>query len=62
MMTPQHERWAEALAVKRRYGGETAAFVAERIGALALADDDAGVIRWREIAACLEQLDPGTIQ
>ncbi|HEV7290446.1 hypothetical protein [Sphingomonas sp.] len=43
-MTPDQERWAEALAVERLHG------------ALALAGDSAGVARFRQIAAKLESI------
>lgn len=55
-MTPDHERWAEALAIERQHGDQAPVFVAERIGALALAGDEAGVERFRQIAARLDQL------
>lgn len=42
--------------VHRLYGEGACVHVAERIGALALAGDDAGVKRWREIARRLDQL------
>lgn len=55
-MTPAEERMAEALAVERMHGDRAPVFVAERIGALALAGDMEGVERWRQIAAQLDQL------
>lgn len=62
MLSPEEERWAEALAVQRQHGDNADAFVAERIGALALMGDDAGVARWREISARLDRLREGTLQ
>lgn len=56
-MTPDEERWAEALAVQRRHGEGAPVFVAERIGALALEGDMPGIRRWKEIAARLDALD-----
>ena len=56
MLTPEQERWAEALAVQRLQGQRAHVHVAERIGALALAGDAAGVQRWRDIAARLAEL------
>ncbi|WP_200909551.1 MULTISPECIES: DUF6961 family protein [unclassified Sphingomonas] len=47
---------AEALAVERIYGAHAPRHVAERIGALALAQDVAGIARWKEIAVRLDQL------
>lgn len=62
-MTPDQERWAEALAVQRIHGTGARAHVAERLHALALAGDTAGVERWREIAVRLDRLTrPGTLQ
>jgi hypothetical protein len=55
-LTPERERYAEALAVERIHGDQAPAFIAERIGALAMAGDQAGVQRWREIADRLDQL------
>lgn len=58
-MTPDQERWAEALAIERQHGAMAPVWIAERIGALALAGDFAGVTRFREIAAKYEQLLAG---
>lgn len=58
MMTPDEFRWAEALALERAHGDRVHVFVAERIGALALAGDVAGVERMRAIAGKLEALTP----
>ncbi|MBP8235641.1 MAG: hypothetical protein KAY22_25435 [Rhizorhabdus sp.] len=55
-MTPDEERWAEALAVERIHGAGAPRYVAERIGTLALAGDQAGVDRWKAIASKLDQL------
>ena len=55
-MTPDQERWAEALAIERLHGDKASVWVAERIGALALAGDTAGVARFKEIAARLVDL------
>ena len=58
-MTPDEERLAEALAVQRMHGESAPVFVAERIGALALAGDAAGVERWRQIATKLDGIRAG---
>ena len=55
-MTPDEERWAEALAVQRRHGEDAPVFIAERIGTLALEGDLSGIRRWKEIAARLDAL------
>lgn len=59
-MTLSHEQhlWACALAVERQHGARAPVFVAERIGALALAGDAAGVGRWRAIVVRMAQLAP----
>ncbi len=59
-MTLSHEQhlWACALAIERQHGARAPVFVAERIGALALADDAAGIERWKAIAARMERLAP----
>lgn len=61
-MSPDQERWAEALAVDRQHGAMAPAIIEERIRTLALAGDEAGVTRWREIAERYEQLQSGTMQ
>lgn len=50
------ERWAEALAVEREHGANAGDFFAERVRTLALAGDQAGVVRWLDIATRLDQL------
>ena len=55
-MTPDQERWAEALAIERMHGEDAPRWIAERIGALALAGDEAGVRRFTGLAARLDQL------
>jgi len=53
-LTLENERLAEALAVLRIHGDGAQVHVAERIGALALAGDAAGVERWRQIARAMD--------
>lgn len=55
-MTPERERWIEALAIERIHGNTAPLWIAEQIGALALEGDEAGIARFREIAARLDQL------
>lgn len=55
-LTPDQERWAEALAVQKHYGEQAAKHVASRIDALADAEDLEGVRRWNEIGARLARL------
>jgi hypothetical protein len=55
-LRPEQERQAEALAVLRIHGTGAALYVAERIGALAIDGDFAGVERWKQIAARLEPM------
>jgi hypothetical protein len=61
-VSPEQERWAEALAVDRQYGDQAHVHIAERIGALAVEGDMAGVQRWKQIAARLDQLWRGAVQ
>lgn len=56
ILTAEHERTAEALAIERLYGDRAPVFIAERIGALAVMGDRAGVDRFRKIAARLDQV------
>jgi hypothetical protein len=56
------ERLSEALAIERWKGADAHVYVAERIGALALAGDTAGVERFRGIAAKLDALRRGSVQ
>ncbi|HEX8556002.1 MAG TPA: hypothetical protein VF695_14945 [Sphingomonas sp.] len=55
-MTPEQERYAEALAIERIHGADAARWVAERIGTLALAGEVEGVARFVEIARRLDRL------
>ena len=50
------ERWVEALKIEEIHGDDAPRWVAERIGALALDGDEAGVARWKAVAARLDQL------
>lgn len=65
-MTEDQERWAGAPAVHRQCGGQPQLRVAARIGSLAVAEDEAGVMRWREVADRLDPLlyglDNGSLQ
>lgn len=58
-MNPDQERWAEAMAIEQRHGDAAPVFVAERLGALALEGDWAGVTRWQAIAQRLDSLRSG---
>ncbi|WP_300114275.1 hypothetical protein [Sphingobium sp.] len=55
-MTPDQERYAEALAIERMHGAYAPQWIAERIGSLAMAGDEAGVLRLVEIARRLDEL------
>lgn len=61
-LTQRQFRIAEALQVERMHGDAAPRFVAERIGALALAGDEAGVARWKAIAFELDALTRGSQQ
>lgn len=58
-MTPERELWACALLIERQHGDDAPAFIASRIGELALAGDAAGVERWKAIAEKLSLLWTG---
>lgn len=55
-MDPETQRWAEALAIHRRFGEAAPEHVAQRLGALGLAGDGGGVERWTQIAKRLDQI------
>ncbi|MEC3947826.1 DUF6961 family protein [Sphingobium sp. HWE2-09] len=57
-MTEDQERWAEALAIERRFGRNALAHIATMVSELALAGDEAGVQRWIAIAERFDQLQP----
>lgn len=61
-MSPDEEDLAAALWVIAQHGSRAEAFVAERIGALALRGDHAGIVRWRAIAAELQALRARSVQ
>ena len=52
-LTPEQHILACALEVERQHGESAPVFVAERIGALALEGDFAGVEMWKAIAAAM---------
>ena len=56
MVTPNQFRWDEALSLEKLHGHVAPHFVAERIGALALAGDAAAVEPFLQIADRLEAL------
>ena len=57
-LTPEQHILACALEVERQHGERAPVLVAERIGALALEGDVAGVTMWKAIAAAMaEHLD-----
>lgn len=53
---PDWELWACADTVVRQHGPGAPRFVAERIGALVLAGDAAGVATWKAIAPRVHEL------
>uniref|UniRef100_UPI0035CB7C1D DUF6961 family protein n=1 Tax=uncultured Sphingomonas sp. TaxID=158754 RepID=UPI0035CB7C1D len=61
-MTPEQERWAEALAVQRIYGDRAAQHAAERVAMLAASGDQDGVARWMAIACLLDRLAADVLQ
>lgn len=61
-MLSDWEVWACALEVQREHGDAAPRFVAERIGALVLEGDLAGVEAWKAIALRLQQLQAQSAQ
>jgi hypothetical protein len=61
MAISDRELWACANEVQRQRGDRARLFVAERIGALALAGHEAGIATWKAIAARLDQLQPASV-
>ena len=55
-MLTDWERWAVAVTVIRQHGEGVEHFVAERIGALALAGDQEGAAAWRQVAQRVARL------
>ena len=55
-MISDWELWASADQVIKQHGDQALAFVAERIGALALAGDKAGIATWKAIGARIDQM------
>ena len=51
------ELWACAIQVERQHGKDAPGFIAERIGALAVSGDAAGIATWKMIAERLDQLN-----
>jgi hypothetical protein len=58
-MTEEQHLWACVLEVERQHGEGANIFVTERIGALALAGDSAGIERWKAIASRLQAIRRG---
>jgi len=61
MVPDDRELWACAIQVERQHGDDAPRFVAERIGALAVAGDQDGVTTWKAIAQRLDQLRRRTV-
>ncbi len=61
-MTPEEERWAEALLALRLHGDRAPDWIAERIEALAIVGDERGVERFMGMAVRLDALKDGTRQ
>jgi len=59
MSVDDRELWACALQMERRHEKDAPRFVAERIGALAVAGDQPSVATWKAIAQRLDQLRRG---
>lgn len=55
-MTPEHQIWAVALWVEKNHGDHGSVYIAEQIGRLALAGDEAGTAAWKKVAARYSEL------
>ncbi len=58
-MISDWELWSIACTVERQHGEDAPRFIAERIGALALAGKMDGLEVWRQVAARVDQLRRG---
>jgi hypothetical protein len=56
MMDHDQENWAIASTLLTEHGDDAPLHVAARLGALMIAEDMAGIERWKAIARCMEQL------
>ncbi len=56
LVTDEEHLWGCAVAIEKLHGADAPRHVAERIGALTLAGDFAGIARWQAVAACLMKL------
>lgn len=61
-MLSDRELWACAAEAERQHGEGAALFIAERIGALLLSGDLAGIETWKAIAGRLQQLRGGAVR
>lgn len=61
-VTEEQERWAAAAMVLKQHGDRAPLFVAELIGALALAGETDGIALWQDIATKLWSLRDGQRQ
>jgi hypothetical protein len=61
-MTPDEERWAEALAIERTHGEAAHEWVIDRLTELAADNDRYGVARFLEIINRLDQLREGGVR
>lgn len=60
-LTPDEERWAEALAIIRIHGDRAEAFISERVASLAAQGQADGVARLEAIATRITQLRAGPV-
>lgn len=61
-LTDEQVLWGAASMLMKRHGNDAPRKVAERIGALALENDEAGVALWKAIARCMDALRGGSVQ
>lgn len=61
-MTEDEENLAIALKIQLWQGDNAHVYIAEQLGAQAVADNEPGIARWRAIAAAYDELDRETRQ
>ncbi len=61
-LTEDQVLWGAAAMLMKRHGKDAPRKVAERIGALALEDDQAGMALWVEIARRIARMQDGSLQ
>ena len=61
-MTEEEQTWALALKIQQWLGDTAPVYIAQQLGAVALAGDKPGIARWQAIAAAYDRLQSGARQ